>query len=79
MGRRARGTRRRGRSGAVRHGRLVAASGLPGDQGRTVALVRALAHGIADLRISGHLRKQPSSPGPEELVRSLLSALERAE
>ncbi|ONK13868.1 TetR/AcrR family transcriptional regulator [Streptomyces sp. MP131-18] len=44
---------------------------------QTAALLRALCHGAVDLSLSGHLRKDPETPTPRELVTLLVRSLAR--
>lgn len=46
---------------------------LPGDTERLVALLRSTAHGLVDLDLSGHLRKRPGAPGPDDLIDELIT------
>ena len=48
---------------------------LCGDPDRLAAMVWALSHGLVDLDLSGHLRKRPTSPTAEQLVRDLVGKL----
>ncbi|GAB3769554.1 TetR/AcrR family transcriptional regulator [Microlunatus parietis] len=46
---------------------------LPRDTERLVALLRSTAHGLVDLELSGHLRKRPGAPGPDDLIDELIT------
>jgi hypothetical protein len=48
---------------------------LAGDPERVASMVWALGHGAADLALSGHLAKRPTSPTAAELVRELITRL----
>lgn len=48
---------------------------LPGDTGRIVSLLWALAHGAVDLDSAGHLRKRTDSPNAQGLVNALVAML----